>query len=170
MPILCHPGKGEILPPTAERIMRVNVSRSFSLDSSAEVPSHIPPTHHCFKESWDLLATYCKDLTKCQAVISKMCCDALTDSQSFCIRQIERASNAYYVGVGYCLSGNNEVASANCLTGNNEVASANDVCLAGGEAGSEVCLAGNEVAVAADVCLTSNEVASTKGISPRRRP
>ncbi|KAK4118363.1 hypothetical protein N657DRAFT_651333 [Parathielavia appendiculata] len=29
-----------------------------------------------------------------------MCCDALTDSQSFCIRQIERASNAYYVGGG----------------------------------------------------------------------
>ncbi|KAK3367732.1 FAD dependent oxidoreductase [Podospora didyma] len=100
MPILCQPGRGEILPPTAQRIMRVNNPRSFHLNSSSAAPTSLSPTHICFKENWDFLGKYFPDLVDRPAVISKICWDALTDSQSFCILQVEGTNNVYYVGGG----------------------------------------------------------------------
>ncbi|KAH6627122.1 hypothetical protein B0J18DRAFT_160395 [Chaetomium sp. MPI-SDFR-AT-0129] len=93
MPILCQPGK-------AERIMKVNIPQSYYLDSNSPVPTHLPPTHSCFKECWDFLATYFPDLANCEAVISKMCWDAFTNSQSLCILQVEKTNNVHYVGGG----------------------------------------------------------------------
>lgn len=100
MQILCQPGKGEILPPTPERVMRINDPRSFRFDSSSTVPTSLVPKHSCFDGCWGFLKTYLPDLVDCPVVISKICCDALTPSQSFCILKIEGTPNVYHVGGG----------------------------------------------------------------------
>jgi hypothetical protein len=65
---------GEILPPTPEKIMRVNIVTPYYLGPGATATlTPLSATDACFKEGWDFLAAFCPDLTDCPAVIARMC-------------------------------------------------------------------------------------------------
>ncbi|OAA63331.1 FAD dependent oxidoreductase [Niveomyces insectorum RCEF 264] len=100
MPIICQPGKGEILPPTAQRILRVNNPRSYAFSLDSQLLAGLAPTHPCFKESWDFLATYFPDLLGRPVAMSRICRDAFTESQSFYVVPVEGRTNVCCVGGG----------------------------------------------------------------------
>ncbi|KAI0125273.1 hypothetical protein BJ170DRAFT_686137 [Xylariales sp. AK1849] len=95
MKIICEPGKGEILPPTPQRFMKVNSPKSYELDyAEATDAMSLPSTHPCFETPRKHLQNYIQDLKGCEET-ARFYCDALGKNQEFHVGKVEGTENLF---------------------------------------------------------------------------